>query len=85
MDYDTESYSLEQNIEYVATKDEKARNQIIFSDEQMEEFCKECRQVLIREKKNTRHLIKRQQIAAWLIIYAPWLHKIIYRIYKRRR
>ena len=54
-------------------------------DEQMEEFCKECRQVLIREKKNTRHLIKRQQIAAWLIIYAPWLHKIIYRIYKRRR
>ena len=54
-------------------------------DEQMEEFCKECRQVLIREKKNTRHLIKRQQIVAWLIIYAPWLHKIIYRIYKRRR
>ena len=54
-------------------------------DEQMEVFCKECRQVLIREKKNTRHLIKRQQIAAWLIIYAPWLHKIIYRIYKRRR
>lgn len=54
-------------------------------DEQMEEFCKECRQVLIREKKNIRHLIKRQQIAAWLIIYAPWLHKIIYRIYKRRR
>ena len=54
-------------------------------DEQMEEFCKECRQVLIREKKNTRHLIKRQQIAAWLIIYAPRLHRIIYRIYKRRR
>lgn len=54
-------------------------------DEQMEEFCKECRQVLIREKKNIQHLIKRQQIAAWLIIYAPWLHKIIYRIYKRRR
>ena len=54
-------------------------------DEQMEEFCKECRQLLIREKKNVRHLIKRQQIAAWLIIYAPRLHKIIYRMYKRRR
>lgn len=40
VDYDTESYSLEQNIEYVATKDEKARNQIIFSDEQMEELKK---------------------------------------------
>ena len=38
VDYDTESYSAEQNIEYVATKDEKARNQIIFSDEQMEKL-----------------------------------------------
>ena len=40
VDYDTESYSAEQNIEYVATKDEKARNQIIFSDEQMEKLKK---------------------------------------------
>ncbi len=31
VDYDTESYSEEQNIEYVATKDEKVRNQIIMS------------------------------------------------------
>lgn len=38
VDYDTESYSAEQNIEYVATKDEKVRNQIIFSDEQMEKL-----------------------------------------------
>ena len=29
VDYDTESYSSEQNIEYIATKDEKAKNQII--------------------------------------------------------
>ena len=29
VDYDTESYDSEQNIEYVATKNEKARNQII--------------------------------------------------------
>lgn len=54
-------------------------------DEQMEQFCKECRQKLIQEKKNVRFLIKRQQMAAWLIIYAPWLHRIIYRLYKRRR
>lgn len=31
VDYDTESYAVEQNIEYVATKDEKVRNQIIMS------------------------------------------------------
>ncbi len=36
VDYDTESYSAEQNIEYVATKSEKVRNQIIFSEEQVE-------------------------------------------------
>ena len=32
VDYDTENYESEQNIEYVATKDEKARNQIIVTD-----------------------------------------------------
>lgn len=40
VDYDTESYAVEQNIEYVATKDEKAKNQIIFSNEQMEKLKK---------------------------------------------
>lgn len=38
VDYDTESYESEQNIEYVATKSEKAINQIIFSDEQIEKL-----------------------------------------------
>ncbi len=32
VDYDTETYSSEQKIEYVATKDEKVRNQIIVTD-----------------------------------------------------
>lgn len=40
VDYDTENYRSEQNIEYVATKDEKARNQIIISEEQMEKMKK---------------------------------------------
>lgn len=40
VDFDTESYAVEQNIEYVANKGEKARNQIIFSDEQMEKLKK---------------------------------------------
>lgn len=40
VDYDTESYAVEQNIEYVATKDEKVKNQIIFSNEQMEKLKK---------------------------------------------
>lgn len=32
VDYDTENYSSEQNIEYVATRDKMARNQIIMTD-----------------------------------------------------
>lgn len=35
VDYDTENYRSEQNIEYIATKDEKVRNQIIISKEQI--------------------------------------------------
>lgn len=40
VDYDTENYLEEQNIEYVATKDEKARNQIILSEDQIERMMK---------------------------------------------
>ena len=35
VDYDTENYDSEQNIEYVATKDEKIINQIIMSNGQI--------------------------------------------------
>ena len=38
VDYDTESYESEQNIEYVATRSEKVRNQIIMSEEQIEKL-----------------------------------------------
>ena len=41
VDYETENYSQEQNIEYVSTKNQKSViNQIIFSDEQMEKLKK---------------------------------------------
>ena len=36
VDYDTESYDSEQNIEYVATKDEKVINQIIMPGDQLQ-------------------------------------------------
>ena len=36
VDYDTESYDSEQNIEYIATKNEKARNQIIMPGDQLQ-------------------------------------------------
>lgn len=40
VDYDTENYKSEQNIEYMSTKTEKVRNQIIISGEQMEKMKK---------------------------------------------
>lgn len=40
VDYDTENYSSEQNIDYVSNKKDKIRNQIIFSDEQIKSLKK---------------------------------------------
>lgn len=48
-------------------------------------LCRECRGILKQEKKNIRYLIRRQQIAAYLILCAPWLHRIVYKIYSGRR
>ena len=45
----------------------------------------ECRRVLREERKNIRYLIPRQRVAANLIVYAPWLHRLIYKIYTSRR
>lgn len=54
-------------------------------DQELKDLCAECRSVLKREKKNVHYLILRQQIAAYLIIYAPSMHRLVYRIYKARR
>ena len=60
-------------------------NQMTFSDDEaVKKYCKYCREILKREKKNFCYLIKRQQIAAKLILTAPWLHRLIYSIYKKR-
>lgn len=54
-------------------------------DEKMMAFVEECRRTLRRERKNIRFLIRRQRWAARLILYAPWLHRAIYKLYDRRR
>lgn len=55
------------------------------TDPQLRSLCKECRTVLKNERTNFRYLIRRQQIAANLIVYAPWLHRLVYSVYKSRR
>lgn len=54
-------------------------------DPEIKKKCGECREILKKEKKNLHYLIKRQQLAAKLIIYAPWLHMAMYKIYDSRR
>lgn len=52
------------------------------SDPKLKEYCKHCREVLKKEKKNLHYLIKRQKLAAKLILLSPTLHRVVYRIYR---
>lgn len=47
--------------------------------------CRTCRRTLHSNRDNIKFLIRRQQLAAYLILYAPWLHRIVYKLYTRRR
>lgn len=47
--------------------------------------CKECRNTLRANRRQIRLLIRRQQLAAWLIILSPRIHKRVYRIYQNWR
>lgn len=55
-----------------------------FQDSESRQLCHECRKTLVKERKNLRFLIKRQQLAAILIIISPRIHRWIYRMYKER-
>lgn len=59
-------------------------NGVTFYDDESKGFCKECRNILIQNKKSLKLLIKRQQYAALLIIISPSLHRFIYRMYRGR-
>lgn len=61
-------------------------NSFAFSNNGEEvQMYKGCRRMLADNRNNIKYLIKRQQIAAYLIIWAPWLHKVIYKIYLGNR
>lgn len=52
-------------------------------DPDLQNFGKECKKILKKERKNIRYLIRRQQIAAYLLLYFPAIHKLVYSIYKK--
>ena len=61
-----------------------AANQVVFNhDEKSRNYFKYCRNILKKERNNLNYLIKRQQIAAHLILRTPRLYLLIYSIYKK--
>ena len=66
---------------YVGTINQYALNEI----PEMRSVCVKYREELHRQRKNLHYLIPRQQVAARLSLYFPWLHKLVYKIYLRRR
>ncbi len=53
-------------------------------DNEIKNLSINCRNELKKEKSNIHFLIRRQRIVAYLILYFPMLHKMIYKIYERR-
>lgn len=66
---------------YVGTINQNYKNK----DIEIRELCKECRLLLKKEKRNISYLIRRQQVAAYMIIYMPCLYRLVYGIYSNRR
>lgn len=61
-----------------------AINILIDSDEpEAKQYCRDCREVLRKERGHFNYLIKRQQLAAGLILFSPMLYRLVYRIYKK--
>lgn len=61
-------------------------NSLAFSsDAEAADYCAECRSVLRSHGREIKYLIKRQRLAAWLIIVSPTLHRVAYGIYKRKQ
>ena len=56
-----------------------------YNDPQSKAFVAQCRRILRQERKHFSYLIRRQRWAARLMVYAPWLHRIIYTRYDKRR
>ena len=61
-----------------------AINTLTYSNEpEAKRYCQECREVLRKERSHLHYLIKRQQLAAKLILFSPALHRMVYRIYSK--
>lgn len=59
-------------------------NTLAYSDNPQEKrYCQQCREILRKERGHLHYLIKRQRLAAKLILLSPLLHRLVYHIYKK--
>lgn len=59
-------------------------NTLVDSNEsEAKQFCRECRGILRKEQGHIHYLIKRQQLAARLILISLTLHRWVYHIYRK--
>jgi len=54
-------------------------------DEQMITLAKECRGVIKQNRNNIRYLVKRQQLAAYLILGMSFVYRVAYKLYSKGR
>lgn len=75
---DIYSYAMQTWLSAIVT----AINTLTYNNEpEAKQYCQECREVLRKERSHLHYLIKRQQLAAKLILLSPALHRMVYRIY----
>lgn len=51
------------------------------NDSESKKYYQECRKILRKEKGHLHYLIRRQQLAARLILLSPKLHRLVYHVY----
>lgn len=77
---DIYSYAMRTWLSAIVT----AINTLTYNNEpEAKRYCQECREVLRKERSHLHYLIKRQQLAAKLILLSPALHRMVYRIYSK--
>lgn len=77
---DIYSYAMQTWLSAIVT----AINTLTYNNEpEAKQYCQECREVLRKERSHLHYLIKRQQLAAKLILLSPALHRMVYRIYSK--
>ena len=85
VDNSNDNYEKDAIQSWISTIVNCANRLAFFGDKESQALYIECRRVLKNNKKKISMLIKRQKIAAYLIIFCPPMHKLVYSLYLKRK